>query len=69
MQCPNERELLDLDLVNEIRQHIEAAMRLVDSVRPASAFGARCQEALDGLLQELGSATLEGPHLASHASA
>jgi hypothetical protein len=69
MQCPSERELLDSELVNEIRQHIETAMRLMDSVKPASAFGARCQEALDGLPQERGSATLEGPQLASYASA
>lgn len=41
---PEESAALD-----EIREHLECALRLMDELRPASAFAARCQELIDGL--------------------
>lgn len=32
-----------------IKEHLERALRLMEEVRPASAFAARCQELIDNL--------------------
>jgi hypothetical protein len=49
MQSQREDDAPDVGAMGEIRRHVEAAMSIMDSVRPGSAFTARCQEALDGL--------------------
>jgi len=42
----------EYQLLAQIKEHLNCALRLMDELRPASAFAARCQELIDGLADE-----------------